>query len=81
MAETAHVTLTSALTSLANEGTIKDADGNSVTIKGTDGTVYVQGTSSYTITVGSYSTSADMSGAASADSFSDHAVDKPDQLQ
>lgn len=71
----------STLTSLANEGTIKDADGNTVTIKGTDGTVYVQGTSSYTITVGSYSTSADMSGAASADSFSDHAVDKPDQLQ
>ena len=75
------VTGDSTLTSLANEGTIKDADGNSVTIKGTDGTVYVQGTSSYTITVGSYSTSADMSGAASADSFSDHAVDKPDQLQ
>lgn len=75
------VTGDSTLTSLANEGTIKDADGNTVTIKGTDGTVYVQGTSSYTITVGSYSTSADMSGAASADSFSDHAVDKPDQLQ
>lgn len=75
------VTGDSTLTSLANEGTIKDADGNSVTIKGTDGTVYVQGTSSYTITVGSYSTSADMSGAASADSFSDHAVDKPNQLQ
>ena len=75
------VTGDSTLTSLANEGTIKDADGNTVTIKGTDGTVYVQGTGSYTITVGSYSTSADMSGAASADSFSDHAVDKPDQLQ
>lgn len=75
------VTGDSTLTSLANEGTINDADGNTVTIKGSDGTVYVQGTSSYTITVGSYSTSADMSGAASADSFSDHAVDKPDQLQ
>lgn len=75
------VTGDSTLTSLTNEGTIKDADGNTVTIKGTDGTVYVQGTGSYTITVGSYSTSADMSGAASADSFSDHAVDKPDQLQ
>ena len=75
------VTGDSTLTSLANEGTIKDADGNSVTIKGTDGTVYVQGTGSYTITVGSYSASADMSGAASADSFSDHAVDKPDQFQ
>ena len=75
------VTGDSTLTSLANEGTIKDADGNTVTIKGTDGTVYVRGTGSYTITVGSYSTSADMSGAVSADSFSDHAVNKPDQLQ
>lgn len=74
------VTGDSTLTSLACEGTIKDSDGNTVTIKGIDGTVYVQGNSSYTITVGSYSTSADMSGAATADSFSDHAADKPDQL-
>lgn len=74
------VTGDSTLTSLANEGTIKDSDGNTVTIKGTDGTVYVQGNSSYTITVESYSTTADMSGAATADSFSDHAIDKPDQL-
>ena len=48
------VTGDSVLTSLTNNGTIVDADGNTVSIVGTDGTVYVQGTSSYTITVGSY---------------------------
>ncbi len=49
------VTGDSVLTSLTNHGTIVDADGNTVTIVGTDGTVYVEGTSSYTITVSSYS--------------------------
>ncbi|SDB38158.1 hypothetical protein SAMN02910298_01863 [Pseudobutyrivibrio sp. YE44] len=48
------VTGNSILSSLTNNGTIVDAQGNTVTIVGTDGTVYVQGTSSYTITVGSY---------------------------
>ena len=48
------VTGDSVLTSLTNNGTIVDADGNIVSIVGTDGTVYVQGTSSYTVTVGSY---------------------------
>ena len=42
----------------------------------TDGTVYVQGTSDVTVTVGSYSTNVDTSGAATADSWSDYAVDK-----
>lgn len=41
-----------------------------------DGTVYVQGTSDVTVTVGSYSTNVDTSGAATADSWSDYAVDK-----
>ncbi len=45
-------------------------------MKGTDGTVYVQGTSDVTVTVGSYSTNVDTSGAATADSWSDYAVDK-----
>lgn len=35
---------------------IVDENGQSVTVKGTDGTVYVQGTSDVTVTVGSYST-------------------------
>mgnify|MGYP002854620665 FL=1 len=48
------VTGDSVLTSLTNNGTIVDEDGNTVSIVGTDGTVYVEGTSSYTITVSSY---------------------------
>lgn len=55
---------------------IVDENGQSVTAKGTDGTVYVQGTSDVTVTVGSYSTNVDTSGAAVADSWDDYAVDK-----
>lgn len=53
-----------------------DENGQSVTVKGTDGTVYMQGTSDVTVTVGSYSTNVDTSGAAVADSWDDYAVDK-----
>lgn len=49
------VTGDSVLDALVCEGTIQDEDGNTVTIKGTDGTEYVKGTSNYTITVASYS--------------------------
>lgn len=62
------VTGDSEITNLYNEGTIVDADGKTVSIVGTDGTVYVKGTSSYTITVENYSDSADFSGAAEVDS-------------
>ena len=48
------VTKDSRLSSLTNKGTIKDAEGKTVTIKGSDGTVYVQGDSAYTVTVESY---------------------------
>lgn len=44
----------STLSSLTCKGTITDADGNTVTVNSTDGTTYVEGTSSYTITVNSY---------------------------
>lgn len=44
----------STLSSLTCKGTITDADGNTVTVKSTDGTTYAEGTSSYTITVNSY---------------------------
>ncbi|MEE0955107.1 MAG: hypothetical protein U0L49_04735 [Eubacterium sp.] len=74
------VTGDSTLTNLYNAGTITDADGNTVTIKGTDGTVYVQGTSDYTITVSSYSTDADLSGASSIESWSDYEVAEPAEL-
>lgn len=74
------VTGDSTVTNLYNAGTIRDADGNTVTIKGTDGTVYVQGTSSYTITVSSYSTTVDMSGVISGVSYDDYKVAAPSQL-
>ena len=48
------VTKDSRLSSLTNKGTIKDAEGKTVTIKGSDRTVYVQGDSAYTVTVDSY---------------------------
>ncbi len=69
------VTGDSTVTNLYNEGTIKDADGKTVTIKDTDGNVLVDGTSAYTITVKYYDTSADFSGASEASSY--EAVDSP----
>ena len=75
------VTGDSTLTALSNAGTIKDADGNTVTIKGTDGTVYVQGTSQYTVTVGSYDTKGDVSGASAVSNWSDYEVEEPEQLK
>ena len=70
------VTGDSTVTNLYNAGTIVDASGNTVSVVGTDGTVYVQGTSQYTVTATSYSTSVDTSAAATADSWSDYEVEK-----
>ena len=70
------VTGDSTVTNLYCAGVIVDENGAAVTIVGTDGTVYVQGNSDVTVTVGSYSTDVDTSGAAVADSFEDYAVDK-----
>ena len=74
------VTGDSTVSSLENEGTIVDSNGKTVTIQGTDGTVYVQGDSEYTITTGSYSDTADMSGATAIQDQSVYTVEKPDQL-
>lgn len=74
------VTGDSTVTNLYNEGTIVDEDGNTVTIVGTDGTVYVDGDSEYTVTVTSYSEEADFSGATETPSYSDYEVEKPDTL-
>ena len=74
------VTGDSTLTSLQNAGTIVDESGKTVTIKETDGTVYVEGDSEYTVTVGSYKTSADVSGASKTSSWSDYKVDRPSNL-
>ena len=74
------VTADSTLTSLSSSGTIVDADGNTVTVKGTDGIVYVEGESDYTVTVDSYSDKADLSGASSTSQWSDYEVEKPEEL-
>lgn len=74
------VTGNSTVTNLYNAGTIVDESGNTVSVVGTDGTVYVTGTGSYTITVTSYSTTADLSQAAAADTWSAHEVAKPEEL-
>lgn len=74
------VTGDSTVSSLENEGTIVDSNGKTVTIQGTDETVYVQGDSEYTIITGSYSDTADMSGATAIQDQSVYTVEKPDQL-
>ncbi len=68
------VTGDSVLTGLYVEGTIEDEQGNAVTIVGTDGTVYVKGSSAYTITVSDYSTEADFSNATASISYDDYKV-------
>lgn len=70
------VTGDSTLTNLYNAGIVVDNDGKTVTIKGTDGTVYVKGDSEYTITVSSYSTKADMSGMTDASAWKDYEKSK-----
>ena len=74
------VTGDSTVSSLENEGTIVDSEGKTVTIQGTDGTVYVEGDSEYTITTGSYSDSADLSGVTAIQDQSAYAVEKPEQF-
>ncbi len=71
------VTADSTLTALYNEGKVVDANGKTVTIKSTDGTVYVQGDSDLTVTVSDYQTTADFSGAYTAESFSSYEVENP----
>lgn len=70
----------STLTSLYSEGTITDADGNTVSVVGTDGTVYEEGTSDYTITVVSYEDTVDLSGASDTAEWTNYQVEKPEQL-
>ena len=67
------VTADSTVTRLENEGRIIDSDGKTVTVAGTDGTVYVQGDSGLTVTVESYSDTADVSAAGTIDAWEDHA--------
>lgn len=73
------VTANSTLTNLYNAGTIIGADGKSVTIANTDGTVLVKGDGAYTITVSNYSTSADVSGAKTITAYEDAQVNNGSQ--
>ncbi len=57
------VTGDSTLTSLWQAGTIIDEDGRTVTVQGTDGTIYVQGDSDLTVTTGTWSDTCDTRGA------------------
>lgn len=74
------VTGDSTVSKLFNAGTIVDDSGKNVTVKGTDGTVYVEGDSDYTITVDKYEDTADTSGSDTVASWSDYEVEKPDTL-
>ena len=68
------VTGNSKITYLECAGTITDAAGNAVTIAGTDGTVYVQGSSEYTVTVSSFTTDVNFEQAGIMDSFEEHNI-------
>lgn len=74
------VTGDSTVTHLWCAGTILDDSGNTVTIQGQDGTVYEEGTGSYTITVEEYEASADLSGASQKTSYEEYEVEKPEQF-
>lgn len=75
------VTGDSTVSALHCAGTIEDNEGKTVTVKGTDGTVYVKGDSSYTITVSTYEDSADLSGASATTSWSAYETEKPTELK
>ena len=68
------VTGDSTVSALQNAGTITDDNGDTVSIVGTDGTVYVEGSSAFTITTGSYADSADTTGASSVSAWEDYEV-------
>ena len=68
------VTGNSTVTNLENAGNILDSDGKTVSVIGTDGTVYVQGDSDLTVTVSSYTDTVDVSGAGTIDAWEEHAT-------
>ena len=74
------VTGNSYVNKLYNEGTIVDENGKTVSVVGSDGTVYINGDSEYTITVELYETTADFSGAGTIDNWSSYQVTKPSAL-
>ena len=69
------VTGDSTVSALSCAGTMKDSEGNTVSVVGTDGTVCVEGTSAHTVTVGSYSDTGDVSGASALDAWESFEVE------
>ncbi len=74
------VTGDSQISQLFSAGTILDEYGNTVSIIGTDGTVYTEGDSAHTVTVDTYTDTAELSGASLADDWAVYAVDRPENL-
>lgn len=72
------VTGDSVLSGLFSAGTVEDENGKTVTVKGKDGSIYVEGDSSYTITVDVYEDTADLSGASQLTTWDDVKVQRPD---
>lgn len=71
------VTGDSVLSRLFCAGTMEDENGKTVTVKGNDGSIYVEGDSSYTITVDAYEDTADLSGASALTAWEDVKVERP----
>lgn len=68
------------ISSLYSQGQILDENGNSVSIVGSDGTTYVEGDSSYTVTLDSYENTVDLTEAAESASWDDDQVEQPQML-
>lgn len=69
------VTGDSTVSNLHCAGTITDSDGNTVTVQSADGTIYVQGSGDFTVTVlEDYSENADVSGASVMEKWEDFQV-------
>ncbi|MEY8390000.1 hypothetical protein AALA98_01290 [Lachnospiraceae bacterium 45-W7] len=74
------VTGDSSFSGLFTQGRIVDDKGKTVTIQGKDGTIYVEGESSYRITVEKYSDTADLSEAGTITDWTEYEVEKPAQF-
>lgn len=74
------VTKDSVMSALSCAGTVQDSDGKTVTIKDSDGTVYVKGDSSLQVTVDTYDGNGDVSGASAVTAWSDYETEKPSQI-
>lgn len=75
-----YVTGDSRVSKLVNDGLIVDEQNRNVTVVGTDGTVYLEGTSDYTVTVDEYSEGVVPTEASTGCNWEDYAVELPAQL-